>query len=156
MNEYFVTFGSQYNPKQERHPYLDVAHRDGWVTVVAETYDQARAEVERRLGTRWSMLYGADGFEPDYFPLGELARWNAVIPMEPMATYPCWQVRELFDRARAAGGADVAYADAEHAAHGEHLHEERGVLMTCRGYVDRLHDLQPSAPVSWEVVRDEH
>lgn len=134
MAEYFVTFGSQYTPRNERHPNYDKAHRDGWVTIVADSYDQARDEVVRRLGVRWSMLYGADGFEPEYFPLGELDRWDAAAPPPSSQDYPCWQVRELSEKARDAGALDV-YVDAAHAVHPRHLHTEQGRLLTCLGYV---------------------
>lgn len=135
--EYYVTFGSQYTPRNERHPNYDKAHRDGWVVVEAASYEQARAEVVRRLGTRWSMLYGTDGWEPEYFPLGELDRWDATQPLQPVSTYPCWQVRDLFDRARDAGLIDLPYTDADHAVHPEHLHVEQDCLITCLGYVRR-------------------
>lgn len=138
--EYYCTFGSQYTPRNERHPVYDKAHRDGWVVIEASSYAQARAEVERRLGTRWSMLYGPDGWEPEYFPLGELDRWDARKPLEPSTTYPCWQVRELYDRARTAGAPD-SYDDPDHTVHPEHLHSEHNVLMTCPGYVRRDVDL---------------
>lgn len=138
--EYFVTFGSQYTPRNQRHPNYDKAHADGWVVVHADDYEQARAEVVRRLGVRWSMLYGDDGFSPEYFPLGELDRWDARQPIRPAGEYPCWELRDLYDRVRSTvtnpGLPDSScYADEHHRAHDEHLHFERGVLLTCLGYV---------------------
>lgn len=134
MPEYFLTFGSQYTPRNQRHPTFDKAHADGWVVIDADSYEQARAEVVRRLDTRWSMLYGADGFEPEFFPLGELARWNARIPLDALPFYPCWQVRDAHAAAADAGALEP-YTDRAHALHPEHLHSENDVLMTCLGYV---------------------
>ncbi|MGH3795991.1 MAG: hypothetical protein ACRDSP_14000 [Pseudonocardiaceae bacterium] len=69
--EFFVTFGAQY--RDQLHPTLSVAHPDGWVTVVAQDYDAARALAIGWLGTAWCDIYSE---KPDLalFPLGELWR----------------------------------------------------------------------------------
>jgi hypothetical protein len=71
--EFRVTFGQQY--PREPHPTLALAHRDGWVSILAPDEHAARAEAHRVLDVRWSMLYQPD--EPGYpttehYPLGEL------------------------------------------------------------------------------------
>ena len=68
---FYVTFGSQY--PREPHPTWEFAHADGWVLVEAPSYDAARHAVTEWLGSRWSMLYAAEEWEPQYFPRGELA-----------------------------------------------------------------------------------
>lgn len=76
MSEFRLTFGQQY--RREPHPTFAAAHPDGWVTIVADTFEQARELVVREFGERWSGLYDPedqDGLE--LYPLGELARLEA-------------------------------------------------------------------------------
>lgn len=71
MGEYRVTFGQQY--PREPHPTLALAHRDGWVAILAPDEGQARAEAHRLLTERWSMIYapGEDGYPTtEHYPLG--------------------------------------------------------------------------------------
>jgi hypothetical protein len=99
--EFQVTFGSQYSPRNQRHPVWPLAHKDGWVTITAPDAESARAIATERLGIYWSMLYspaGYDGaglswgdFDPTYFPLGELAH----------ATYVDERTPVLWDQSRA-------------------------------------------------------
>jgi len=75
MPEYRVTFGQQY--PREDHPRLpQIAHHDGWLTIIADTYDDARDLTLRLCGQHWSMLYDSTehaGMDLLY-PLGELLR----------------------------------------------------------------------------------
>ncbi|MGH3477528.1 MAG: hypothetical protein ACRDQD_11875 [Nocardioidaceae bacterium] len=68
---FYLTFGSQYGTR-EAHPRFHKAHADGWVTVIADDYAQAREYVTALFGRQWSDLYTARTFLPGYFPLGEL------------------------------------------------------------------------------------
>jgi hypothetical protein len=81
MPEFMVTFGQRY--AHEIHPRFGDAHPDGWVTVEAADYGQARARVIGWLGREWSWLYTADDFQPEFFPRGELHRITAVAPLRP-------------------------------------------------------------------------
>lgn len=73
MKRYYLTFGSRY--KHEEHPVLgyfpDLA--DGYITIEAEDYTQAREKVFEVIGQSWAFLYN---IKPDsyFFPLGEIGR----------------------------------------------------------------------------------
>lgn len=69
---WYVTFGVQYSHKE--HPIHGAwkIHPDGWVRVLADTYDEARRLTEDAFQTRWSNLYHPDDWETEFFPLGEL------------------------------------------------------------------------------------
>lgn len=75
MPEYRITFGQQY--PREPHPRLpDIAHHDGWLTIIANDEDAARELAFQIAGEHWSMIYRptpADDFW-GIFPLGELLR----------------------------------------------------------------------------------
>lgn len=72
MNEYIVTFGQQY--PRERHPKVDYAHHDGWLTIIAEDYATARNKAFDELGPHFSSVYPAQDVKKEYYPLGELKR----------------------------------------------------------------------------------
>ena len=74
MPEYRVTFGQQY--PREPHPSFGRANRDGWVTIVAGDYDEARAAAVAWLGTAWCDIYSPFSWAlvAHHFPLGELHR----------------------------------------------------------------------------------
>ena len=75
MSEYRVTFGQRFGPPMwDQHQQFGAAHPDGWVTIIAWDYEQARAIAVKALGTEWSGLYEADEISTDLFPLGELLR----------------------------------------------------------------------------------
>ncbi len=44
--------------------------RDGWVTIHARDYDDARGFVEEEYGQKWSNLYTEQDWDPSYFPAG--------------------------------------------------------------------------------------
>jgi hypothetical protein len=68
---WYLTFGVQY--AREPHPAGDWITPDGWVTIVAPSYEEARRVVVGLFGQAWSDLYGIE-FGHDYFPRGELLR----------------------------------------------------------------------------------
>lgn len=74
VSEFYVTFGGKY--AREAHPRLSVAHPDGWVTIEADDYEQARAATVALLGTAWCWLHDTPR-DPEWFPAGELARFDA-------------------------------------------------------------------------------
>jgi hypothetical protein len=81
MPNFYLTFGTNHTP--DRHPNLDVAHPDGWVTITAPDYPTARAAARYLADTAWSWLYSdpADvlGTTRGYplFPRGQLAAYTA-------------------------------------------------------------------------------
>lgn len=74
MPEFVVTFGQRF--RREVHARLPLAHPDGWVTIVADDYSDARLLAIVNLGTEWSGIYDGDPFvdEVEFYPRGELAR----------------------------------------------------------------------------------
>lgn len=70
--EYRVTFGQQY--RSNRHPKVDYAHPDGWLTVMADNRQEAREKTFFELGAAWSFIYEVGEFSPEYYPKGELHR----------------------------------------------------------------------------------
>ncbi len=44
--------------------------RDGFVTILARDYDDARGFVVDEYGQRWSCLYTEEDWDPSYFPAG--------------------------------------------------------------------------------------
>jgi hypothetical protein len=74
--DFYVTFGVQYSDRGESHP--KGGHKDGWVRIVADGTDvhdcenRARRIAFNHFGRKWSMIYGARDWKPEYFPKGEL------------------------------------------------------------------------------------
>ena len=90
MKEFRVTFGQQYGHEDEPvHPRFYWAHRDGWVTIVADDYNHAREVAVALLGTAWSELYSwdSDPLTNDLFPLGEILR--VIAPTRGPDVSPC-------------------------------------------------------------------
>jgi hypothetical protein len=77
MTEFAVTFGQKY--ARDRHPSFPGAHPDGYVIIVADDFQAARACAIAHFGVFWCDLYGPDTWESSrrYFPAGELARFTA-------------------------------------------------------------------------------
>lgn len=67
MNKYYMTFGTQY--AHEAHP-LGI-HPDGYVTIEAADYGQAREKAFELTGGKFAFIY-EDEPEARYFPLGSL------------------------------------------------------------------------------------
>lgn len=57
-DRWYVTFGVGY--AREPHPFLNVAHPDCWVEVVAPNEGEARYRTIEVLGRAWSHMYSAD------------------------------------------------------------------------------------------------
>ncbi len=76
VSEYRLTFGQKF--RTETHDRFGAAHPDGWVTILARDYDQARLIAVEALGTAWSGLYPAGEVDESLFPLGELLRLNGM------------------------------------------------------------------------------
>lgn len=73
MKEFRFTFGQRY--RREVHPCLAEAHPDGWMTVEAEDYDQAREIAVSELGADWAFQYEEPFDEQEWarlYPLGEI------------------------------------------------------------------------------------
>ena len=68
MKDFFITFGQRY--RREIHPHG--GHPDGWVRVLAETYEQAQEKAMAKFGPLWANLYEADDFDKSFHPKGEL------------------------------------------------------------------------------------
>lgn len=74
LQEFRLTFGLRYG--DEPHPSFPAANPKGWVAVMAEDYEAARALVVERIGNAWAFLYPVDKFQASYHPAGETARWS--------------------------------------------------------------------------------
>lgn len=75
MPEFLLTFGQQY--ARDLHPTFDLAHPDGWVTIVAEDYRTARKCAVENFERWWSDLYPAEDVTfAHLFPRGEIARFT--------------------------------------------------------------------------------
>ena len=70
MPNFYVTFGQQY--RHEGHPFDRKIHPDGYLKFEAVDYAAAREIITDLLGTKWSMMYDEEEFQPKYFPLGEI------------------------------------------------------------------------------------
>ena len=67
----YITFGQKY--RREPNPKFPDAHPDGWVEVIAPTYDKARSIAIENLGTSFACAWKEDEFMPELYPLGRLA-----------------------------------------------------------------------------------
>lgn len=83
MAEYRLTFGHRF--AREPHPTFPAAHPDGWVTIIADTWEQARRFAFDHFGQSWAFLYTEEEFGADgswtqpmdvVFPRGELGRFT--------------------------------------------------------------------------------
>jgi hypothetical protein len=73
--EHYFTFGQQYDGTN--HPLYPKAHRDGWVTIVAENHQIAREKGWELFGSQFSTSYENDShWEPHWFPMGEIERFE--------------------------------------------------------------------------------
>jgi hypothetical protein len=69
---FYLTFGVGY--ARRPHPRGSWVHPDGWVTIVAPSYIEARHVVVDLFGICWSDLYDAETFDASFYPRGELLR----------------------------------------------------------------------------------
>jgi hypothetical protein len=72
LKEFLVTFGQKY--RREPHPKVKYADPDGWLSIMAYDYDQAREMAFQELGPSWSFIYerGVHKLNEGHFPLGQL------------------------------------------------------------------------------------
>lgn len=79
LPKYYVTFGSQYTPRNQIHPYWGPAHADGYVMIEADTEPQARELVVQHFKSAWSNIYSTSELTEDHawFRLGEIGRITA-------------------------------------------------------------------------------
>lgn len=70
MKNYYFTFGQQY--RDEPHPSYPKANPNGWVRIVAEDWEKARIKAFDLFGASFSFQYSEHGFDPKYFPMGEI------------------------------------------------------------------------------------
>jgi hypothetical protein len=68
-NDFFLTFGVQYN--SEVHPLWADCNAKGWVRITAPDYERAREIATERFGLYWSTLTPGWRFQRHYFPAGE-------------------------------------------------------------------------------------
>jgi hypothetical protein len=47
--------------------------KDAYLTITAETYEQAREAMFAQFGDQFAMQHTVDTFKPEYFPIGQLA-----------------------------------------------------------------------------------
>lgn len=74
--EWHVSFGVQH--PREPHPTYSKADGNGYITILADNYDQARDFAYNLLGTKWALLYEPGSpMEARYWPLGEIERFDA-------------------------------------------------------------------------------
>lgn len=84
FEEFYLTFGQRW--RTEQHPTYDRATPDGWVTIVARDFEEAREGGFLRFGENFAMIYAKADFQPDEFPLGELSILREVVlPGEHLA-----------------------------------------------------------------------
>jgi hypothetical protein len=70
-HNFYVTFGTQY-PDRVIHPTYARAHRDGWVRIVADSYEQARMKAFDMFGQHFATIRTDYDWKPEYFPMGEI------------------------------------------------------------------------------------
>lgn len=87
LKEFLVTFGQKYH--REPHPKVKYADPDGWLSIMAYDYDQAREMAFQELGPSWSFIYerGVNKLDESHFPLGQLHQIVATKPPEPLTPH---------------------------------------------------------------------
>jgi len=75
---FYFTFGQRY--AREEHPSYPLAHPNGWVTIVAKDWETARRKAEELFTHDGQLLFSHDyddsNFESEYFPMGEIERFE--------------------------------------------------------------------------------
>lgn len=79
MKNFYFTFGQKCT--HETHPNYPKAHPNGWVTIVADSYEAAREKSKDIFGLKGGLLqfafqYDDSDFKPQYFPIGEIERFE--------------------------------------------------------------------------------
>lgn len=75
---FYFTFGQRY--RREEHPSYPLAHPDGYVTIVANNWEAARQKAVElftaKEGLLFSMQYDDSNFNDEYYPRGEIERFE--------------------------------------------------------------------------------
>ena len=71
MPKFAVTFGTKYN--HEAHPTLGLVCTDGYITIVADSYEEARETANSIFGDAFAFMYDEEHWpEKRISPMGEL------------------------------------------------------------------------------------
>ena len=147
LQEFGLTFGSQYGPTDVPHPTWAGATADGWVTILAPDEVRARACAVRLFDTAWSHLYTDDDGDTSerglrkFFPLGELARFHHDDAELPAAaeSQPV-DVDAIADRWSTGGGMGTARSAADYTDAGCRVLAGQA-FRDVNGLLDRLRDV---------------
>jgi len=76
LQKFYLTFGVKYS--HETHPYWEGVDPNGWVLILAENEDRARALAVRHFREYWAFLHDSLHFNEGenrlkYYPMGALA-----------------------------------------------------------------------------------
>lgn len=69
-HNFYFTFGQKYS--YEQHPTYEKATPNGWVRIVADSYEKARDKAFDLFGEHFSMQYTEQTWDPRFFPAGEI------------------------------------------------------------------------------------
>lgn len=76
MPKFAVTFGTKYN--HEAHPTLGLVCPDGYITILADSYEEARETVNGILGDAFAFMYDEEHWPEERFvPMGELLEFSS-------------------------------------------------------------------------------
>lgn len=112
MSEFRVTFGQKY--LRETHPMWAGASPDGWLSIDADSHDEARGAAVRMLGTAWSDIGAAKDDDHHWYARGELHRvsaahldFSAVSVCAECMSGECWAGELMCEGAKGAGMVSV-------------------------------------------------
>ncbi len=74
MKNFYFTFGQRY--RDDPHPTYDKANPNGWVRVVADSYENARKFGYELFGEHFATMYDESRWMPEFFPGGEIEVFN--------------------------------------------------------------------------------
>ncbi len=68
---FYFTFGVNYH--RETHPRYEKCDPNGWVRIIADSYETARLfAIDKLFGVHFAFMYTEKEFKPIYFPHGEI------------------------------------------------------------------------------------
>ena len=70
MSKFCVTFGQRF--RREEHPFDKSIHPDGWVSIDANSLDEAIERANLIFKSDWSNVYPEEEINRKYFSAGEL------------------------------------------------------------------------------------
>ena len=70
MSTFYVTFGQRY--RRETHPLFADVDPDGFVSLQAESLEEALCSAYHTFNAYFSNITPAETFDASYYPLGEL------------------------------------------------------------------------------------